>query len=338
MSDSIGGFFEVHDGYMQANSSGISVMESWTKDKHSALFSSARSIIHQLRNELQSHTLWIPEIFCDVFENSSYVKSYLLEEDSFNPNIKFLEEFIDDGDVVLVVDFYGTEVSPAFRSYAESRSLVFWIQDACHNLSPSFSWADFTIFSPRKLFGVTDGGVIVQNTHKSRKIDFLKWKVGKSDLIGSLSPLLRKFAPEYNSLFQLYRSEENAINEELMKVSDFTEWQLNHIAIESLIRKRRENFGVLYSEFGDYLPPGLTFNPNGTPFGFPLYIENRDQVQKRLIEERIFPAIHWINNAKDKTVRQIHHERLQLTIPCDQRYDLEDMHKISKTLKKQMIS
>ena len=36
---------------------------------------------------------------------------------------------------------------------------IFWIEDCAQALVPDVPWGDWQIFSPRKLFGVADGGV-----------------------------------------------------------------------------------------------------------------------------------------------------------------------------------
>lgn len=297
------------------------------------MFSSARSIVLALKKELKSKTVWIPEIFCNVFNDYDFVKNYPLKKDGFDPELDFLESNISDGDLVLLVDFYGVEVSCEIKEYAVSRKSIFWLQDACHNLLPSETWTDFTLFSPRKLFGVTDGGILVQNNENLPQIDFSNWKFDSSDLVGSISPILRRIDPDYEGLYQIYSREENSIDGKLKSISELTKWQLNNIEIQPLIDQRRHNFSALEKELHEFLIPNWEYRENFIPFGFPIYIENRDEIRLALAEMKIFAPIHWINGSKTKSLRQLRHESMQLTLPCDHRYTVDNMQNIAKIVK-----
>ena len=330
MAISIGGFFELESNISSPTSNINSVFRNWIGTKNFVMFSSARSIVLALKEELNSKTVWVPEIFCNVFNDYNFVKNYPLEKDGFNPEIDFLESNISEGDLVLLVDFYGVEVGCEFRDYAMSRKSIFWLQDACHNLLPSETWTDFTLFSPRKLFGVTDGGVLVQNNEKMSQIDFSRWKFDQGDLVGSISPILRRIDPHYEGLYQIYSKEENSIDGRLKSISELTKWQLNNIEIQPFIERRKNNFSALDKELHEYLIPNLEYRENFIPFGFPIYIENRDEIRLKLAKMKIFAPIHWINDRRTKSLRQLQHESMQLTLPCDHRYTVDEMANIAK--------
>ena len=333
MASSIGGFFELESNMSSANSDRNSIFQNWIGTKNFVMTSSARSIVLALKEELNSKTVWIPEIFCNVFNDYDFVKSYPLNKDSFDPDIEFLESNISESDLVLLVDYYGVEVGREIKDYASSRKSIFWLQDACHNLLPSESWADFTLFSPRKLFGVTDGGILVQNNEKLSKIDFSRWKFNQGNLVGSISPILRRIDPDYEWLYQIYSKEENSIDGNLKSISELTKWQLNNIEIQPLVETRRNNFDALDKELHEFLIPNLEYRKNSIPFGFPIYIGNRDEIRLTLAKMKIFAPIHWINDRKTKSFRQLQHESMQLTLPCDHRYTVDKMESIAKIVK-----
>ena len=329
----MGGFFELESNISSSTSNRNSIFQNWIGTKNFFMSSSARSIVLALKEELNSKTVWIPEIFCNVFNDYDFVKNYPLKKDGFNPEIEFLESNISENDLVLLVDFYGVEVGHEIKEYAMSRKSIFWLQDACHNLLPSETWADFTLFSPRKLFGVTDGGVLVQNNEKCSQIDFSRWKFDQGNLVGSISPILRSIDPDYEGLYQIYSKEENSVDGKLKSISELTKWQLNNIEIQPLIEQRRSNFRTLDRELHEYLIPSLEYRENSIPFGFPIYIENRDQIRLTLAKMKIFAPIHWINDRKTKSLRQLQHESMQLTLPCDHRYTVDKMENIAKIVR-----
>ena len=334
MKKRIGGFFEIEVTESGSNLVEDSVLKHWTSGNSFGLFSTARSIILALREELNSINIWIPEIYCDAFKGIDCVKSYLLGKNSFDPDIQFLDENIKDNDIVLVVDYFGTEVSSTFKEYIKEKSSVYWVEDAAHNLSPLKNWSDFTLFSPRKLIGVAEGGVLVQNTSKKQVINFTNWNVDATPSNISIAPFLRLIFPEYSNLHNVYRVEESNLDNRLRTMSEFTQWQLQNICMDKKILQRKENFLTLRDEFGELLPSGLDFKPETVPFGFPIYIKNRDEIQKRLSEHFVFAPIHWNNQGFSKSHRQSRHEDLTLTIPCDHRYSSEDMECIKYILKR----
>ena len=334
MNKIIGGFFEVESIQIFPKFENNSILKNWVGNKNFASFSSARSVILQLYKELGSKSIWVPEIFCDIFQNYNFVKTYKLEFRSFEPDINFLDAHICDGDLVVIVDFFGTEVGAQFREYVEAQNHIFWLQDACHNFSPTAAWSDFLLFSPRKLVGVTDGGILVQNNEKVPAINFQKWNFEKPKISGSTSPILKKIIPRFPGLYEIYKKEEAGIDDKLKSISRFSEWQLKNIDITKIISKRRNNFDYLNRTLNDYLIPNLNFYPDVVPFGFPIYIENRDEIKEKLARMKIYTPIHWINTNKVKSNRQIIHEKMELTLPCDHRYSEIEMEIIANTLKK----
>ena len=338
MKKRIGGFFEIEAIDSNSEITGTTALDYWTKNKSFGLFSTARSIILELRKELESSRIWVPEIFCGVLQEANGVNTYLLAKNGFDPDVQFLNENLKENDIVIVVNYFGTEVSAEFIEFVNQKTSVYWIEDACHSLQPLANWADFTLFSPRKLFGVADGGIIVQNSAKSKAIVFANWTVEVSASPKSISPFLRLVSPDYPNLNNVYRTEELNLDNNLRAMSDFTQWQLKYLTVDKKIERRRENFSYLKEEFEELLPVGLNFSPETIPFGFPIYINSRDEIQKRLFRRGIFPPIHWLSNEKSKTHRRLQHEKLSLTIPCDHRYDSADMDYIKTNLKSLLMN
>ena len=330
----IGGFFEIE--VVEQNSELVikSVLKNWTSDQNFGLFSTARSIILSLKKELGSQNIWIPELYCDVFKEVREVKHYLLSKGRFDPDVQFLSENVKENDIVLVVDYFGTEVSQEFIDFAKQQTSVHWVEDAAHNLMPLKNWADFTLFSPRKLVGVSDGGILVQNNVTKQKINFSNWTIDSINSPQSIAPFLRLVAPEFKNLHDIYRIEELNLGNELRSMSEFTHWQLNYMKLDEKVSQRRENFLTLQQEFDQLLPTGLCFTPETVPFGFPIYTKNRNEIQRKLAQEDIFAPIHWQSGGNMRTARQALHEASTLTIPCDHRYFAEDMENIKHNLMK----
>jgi dTDP-4-amino-4,6-dideoxygalactose transaminase len=97
-----------------------------------------------------------------------------------------------------------------------------------------------------------------------------------------------------------------------------------------LVQKTRNNYEVLQK----HLEPIRKLEPGVSPLGFPMLHEGRDRLLHRLIQEKIFPPIHWSLKKVPKDFSDSYwvSER-EITLPCDHRYDAEDMKKIIKCVK-----
>src|SRR5207302_4980229 len=66
------------------------------------------------------------------------------------------------GDLVVGVDYFGYPVGSALRGLSTTRGDLFFVEDRAQALAPSGDfWGDWCLYSPRKLLGVADGGILV---------------------------------------------------------------------------------------------------------------------------------------------------------------------------------
>lgn len=332
----IGGFFGLEKISLDESFNGeSSILSQWTINRQFQLFSNCRSAIVALKDSLDSKTIWLPEIFCDSFNTLNQIRTYPLDPTSFDADLNFFNRNLEFGDLVVVMDFFGKEPSDNFREYMKGRNEIIWIEDASQNLLPTFSWSDYTVFSPRKLFGVPDGGLLVKSKKTTWDVDLRHLKP-----IGNLSStrtaaILRSIFSDFDDLSQfydLYKSEESHLNFEFSEISPITVWIMKYIAVHQLADLRVRNFSTLYKSLSHLLPPEFSANLNLNsliPFGFPIYCNDRDKIQAKLAYHKVFCAIHWRNQLSPyESNRQRNHREKQLTLPCDHRYGDSEMQRI----------
>jgi hypothetical protein len=102
----------------------------------------------------------------------------------------------------------------------------------------------------------------------------------------------------------------------------------------SLAAKRIENYLALLEHLDGAalfceLPSGVV------PLGFPIRVSKRDVIRERLFERSIYPAVHWqFGDAVPARFRGSHQLSSEmLTLPCDQRYGVEDMRRIAELVR-----
>lgn len=63
-------------------------------------------------------------------------------------------------------------------------------------------------------------------------------------------------------------------------------------------------------------------------------VENRDELLKYLIENDVYCNVHWRLEASSNNPELTYLSQHSITIPCDQRYGLEEMEYILDTIKR----
>jgi hypothetical protein len=122
------------------------------------------------------------------------------------------------------------------------------------------------------------------------------------------------------------------------KISGFSMRKIDNIDFASIQPIRRENFQFLLNNWpSETIRPLFSVLPeNVCPLGFPILAKNRDEVKQKLIYANIYPPIHWklpseVEKNEYSTSWDISNNIL--TIPIDQRYDIDDMKYITDKIK-----
>ena len=113
-------------------------------------------------------------------------------------------------------------------------------------------------------------------------------------------------------------------------MSNLTENLLRAVDYDAVRVQRNENYEVLARELDGQNTWQLQ-QPDG-PYCYPFYCANGPQVRKKLAEKKIYIPTLWPNVLKleDPLAKDLAENILPL--PCDQRYDTEDMKQMLKEL------
>ena len=158
----IGGFFEQHDPDEAAT--GPSVLQAWTEGRPYAAFVNARSAFAALAATFPDAAVWLPAFLCSDLIDRAYaarVRFYPVL-DGFEPDLAGVDSEAKSGDLVLLVAYFGLPISAKARDFAARRSDLRIVEDRAQALGPDpESHSDWRLYSPRKLLGVADGGLLV---------------------------------------------------------------------------------------------------------------------------------------------------------------------------------
>jgi hypothetical protein len=271
--------------------------------------------------------MWHGLTFIDqlsIMNGTSIIKE--LQFYHIDKNLAIVEDIeLGEHDYIVVNNYFGIK-----DQYIEQLSKKYGNHLIIDNAQAFFAPVipdTYAFYSPRKFFGVPDGGVAyVANNAKPVRCEE---QDESSDRLRHLH--LRK-EQGAEAGFATYHLNESKLDNLLPKLmSDYTHEILCGIDYATAKEKRRANFRMLLEALGEMnalqLPSIDTF---ACPMVYPLIPkQSKVDLRKKLQEQRIYTATYWPNLAK------LNNDRFEdclaknlIPLPIDQRYGEEDMKRI----------
>jgi hypothetical protein len=299
----------------------------------SLLLANARSGIHVLVNELKPGRIWMPSYLCGTMLQGVDARRVRFYPVDCNLSISEFDG-LGEGDLVVVIDYFGFPAAGWLFEYAKSRRAVV-LEDACQALLTEGVGlrADFVLFSPRKFLGVPDGGILASRVDVHLPAASLREPPRPWMLKALEAVVLRREFDLYGGerrWFTLFRELEHECPVGYFAMSGITKLLLDSFDYPLIARRRREN----YARLALWLQAIALFPclpPEVAPLGFPIRLEARDRVREALFAACIYPPVHWpIADIVPERFADSHRLSCEiLTLPCDQRYTPEDMDRMA---------
>ncbi len=238
-------------------------------------------------------------------------------------------EGVRPGDAVVVIDYFGRSPAQAMRQAAQNRN-VLWIEDRAQAMAPDAApFGEVILHSPRKLWGVGDGGILVG--------DDLPEPAGSDNPDVFIPNDLRAADPDGldpSPWFDAFRTREAAFDARPLPVSMRTVDTLKSIDPAREIAARKNNWTVLAAALPDIAlwPPAVA---DFAPLAFPVVVNDAAALSAHMAEHRVWCARHWAELPSPQGFAAEHAlSRKCLSLPLDGRYDSGDMERIVATLRK----
>lgn len=310
-----------------------------------------RDALKVVAREFANSTVLIPALACDSmitpFEKYNHeVKYYKLNRD-YSIDVEYLSSLILDKVspiLFLYMDYFGNKSlndSQLNELKINFPNLVF-IEDRTHNLfveNRNQFKADFTIASLRKWVNIPDGGLLwtdrkLMNKEFSEDLSFfesrLKAQCLRNEFFKTGDELTKK---TYRKVFSTIT---DSVDEDLLPglMSQYSRELLKQVDFNLINEIRKKNASILISELN-----GFDFVQKKTGLGdvyVAIFINNRDEIQRKLASKGIFCTIIWPLSDEQKEICRIakYTEEHILTIYCDQRYTSEDMKYVAKCIRR----
>lgn len=206
---------------------------------------------------------------------------------------------------------------------------VLIIEDTTHSIfSRVHTIGDYCICSLRKWFAIPDGGVLysLNNLPEIRNMGKPNWSLEKIQGMFLKTIYLEKGYSCNLWYRELFAEAEKKLEcqKEICGISEMALILLSRYSVSEVIKKRRANYQQLEMKIRDC---GILFwnEMPECPFVCPVIVENRDELRKYLIEQRIYCAVHWPITKKELTERKVvdYIAKHIISLPIDQRYGTE---------------
>lgn len=182
--------------------------------------------------------------------------------------------------------------------------------------------------SCRKFFGVPDGSYLYTDKILDKCLE-----VDKS--LDRMQHLLGRYESNASSYYNLFTENNRIIaNQSMKQMSKLTQNLLKGIDYDEALNKRNCNFNFLFNELNKINK--LKIKKIQGAFCYPLYIENGDSMRSELIKQKIYTPLLWpeVINKEGVSDLEVDMANNIVHLPCDQRYDIDDMKKVVKEVKK----
>lgn len=241
---------------------------------------------------------------------------------------ELITEYPKNFDVLFLMDYFGysTLSKPSFSS-----GIV--IHDITHSVFLNSSYeADYTFGSLRKWFGITTGGFAFKKNAWNTKL-FVN-SVDKNYVFERKGAMLRKeeyinrISDDKTYLSSFSKCEDFLDKCGIMSASKADIDTIPYIDVNYIKKSRRLNAQFIISELKEYVI-FKDIKDNSCPLFVPIFVNNRDKLRKFLTDNCIYCPIHWpVSNYHNLNFKTSQIYNSEISLICDQRYNLCDMQKI----------
>lgn len=283
----------------------------------------ARNSLIYLAKARKIKKVYLPYYLCESVAGACRREGIAFDfyhtDECFKP---IFDKVLEDGEYLYVVNIYGQISNADAKALAEKHGRI--ILDNTHGFFQKPVEGIDTIYCCRKFFGVPDGAYLSTECRLEEELP----TDNSADRTGHIYGRIKDGASAHYAEFKA--NDEKFIELPLMKMSELTHEMLSVIDYDRAKQIREENFAFLHSKLGGKNKLELRV-PEG-PYAYPMYCENGMELKKKLAARKIYVATLWPNVLEmDDCLEKDYAENI-LPLPCDQRYNTEDMETVISEL------
>ncbi len=268
--------------------------------------------------------LLLPYFMCDsVFD---LCRKYSVELRFYHINEKFMPEQIqlEDDEWLYVMNYYGQLTQDYLCGLKKEYDRVI-IDNAQAYFDEPIENTD-TLYTCRKFFGVADGAFLYTDVNLNEDIPLDESFDRMHFLLGRYERSASEFYSEYSMNNHMFA------DEPIKQMSKLTENLLHGIDYTYVKQRRTQNFKAYNEMLGNINQ--LELREAEGAFAYPLMVSNGAALRKALQQKKIYIPTLWPNVLNETETDSTEYRMVDniLPLPCDQRYDINDIKYIADTI------
>lgn len=270
--------------------------------------------------------IYLPAYICDSvlqpIRRLHIDYSFYRIDEQFAP---VLDKIPEDDDCLLYVNYFGLHRLNVRNISCSLNHVIIDNTQAFFELPESHI---DTFYSPRKFFGVPDGGYLYTEAEKQ-----LDLKTGTSYYL--CDALLKQIDEGIEAAGALFEENETYLDTcGLLTMSRLTQRLLSGIDYPKAMNRRNKNFLFLHEQIGSYNQLRVDTGLLNGPMFYPFLTGRGEQLRDILLQQRIYTDSLWeeVTSRVPVSSFEYHLAENLIPLPIDQRYDTDDMHAISQII------
>lgn len=287
---------------------------------------SARSAIKLVLGAINARKVWLPAYTCDAVVEAAGELDVIIDFYNVDSNFEVDAALqLKEEEYILIVDYFGFHsslVKHNVRRFGYTKVIVDCSQ--AYFSEPTSALA--TIYSPRKFFGLPDGGLLY--TDDSR-IQAPEQRDTSSE--SRMAHLISRISNSPEATYQQYIEAEQAISKlSVQRMSCLTERLLHAVDYKGAKTARAQNARYLHARLGEFNHLKLKIDDSTAPLCYPFLPAVKTASRTELIKQKIFVPSYWpeVRNRVEKGSFEWQLATNGLFLPCDQRYNETDMERL----------
>ena len=287
-------------------------------------FQSARAAFHSLLDAGRPSRVWMPKYICDAMlaPLSSVGIEFVFYD--LDRRLGVAESVVlEPQDWLLYVNYFGvcTGREEQLLKRFNPAQLVLDHSQAFFVPPPKCL---ATIYSPRKFFGLPDGGLLITSVPIKEPGEM------DSSSVARCSHLLKRLDSSPEAGYSDFKAAEESLWDTTpLRMSNLSERLFSCVDHELIKQRRNTNFHFLHQELQHLNNFDVDLSQVDGPLCYP-FLTNSPDLREQLIAERIFISTYWPevkNRAGGKSTECLMISNC-LPLPCDQRYSSSDLIRI----------
>lgn len=302
-------------------------------------YASGRAALYQilkyLKGEKGIKSILLPDYLCDTIlvpvKKLGFEYTFFPLNDSLELEEETFKEVYKRNTAILLINYFGLqELTKQVAIIRDIDADAIIIEDdvqAYYEFKKPLGDVDFKYTSLRKTFAIPDGG-LVKTEHPLPVIDNPN-SFGQYKAAAALMKAMREGNFDDSVYLDISRVGGSKIDDELDRsISHVSERLYSCLDEVDVKTHRQENAKFLVEKLSERgISTLLPVSEDKVPLFVPIWLENRDEVRRRMFQHEVFCPVHWpLAGMKVQKGSELAAHELSLIV--DQRYNEQNMNQI----------